>query len=53
MLFNGHIFTNQYGENFRRVNKTEARNLAGHLPSPPQRVAVLFVGDGRVTVTFA
>lgn len=32
MLFNGHIFTNQYGENFRRVNKTEARNLAkaGH-----------------------
>ena len=28
MLYNGHIFTNQHGEQFRRVNKTEARNLA-------------------------
>ena len=28
MLYNGHIFTNKYGEKFRRVNKTEARNLA-------------------------
>lgn len=28
MLYNGHIFTNQYGEKFRRVNKREARNLA-------------------------
>ena len=28
MLYNGHIFTNQYGENFKRVNKTEARNRA-------------------------
>ena len=28
MLYNGHVFTNQHGETFRRVNKTEARNLA-------------------------
>ena len=28
MLYNGHIFTNKYGEQFRRVNKNEARNLA-------------------------
>ena len=28
MLFNGHIFSNQYGDSFKRVNKTEARNLA-------------------------
>ena len=28
MLYNGHIFTNEHGEKFRRVNKTEARNRA-------------------------
>ena len=28
MLYNGHTFTNKYGEKFRRVNKTEARNRA-------------------------
>lgn len=28
MLHNGRIFTNQYGEKFRRINKTEARNRA-------------------------
>ena len=28
MLYNGHVFTNKHGEQFRRVNKREARNLA-------------------------
>ena len=28
MLYNGHIFTNKYGEKFRRVTKTKARKLA-------------------------
>lgn len=28
MLYNGHIFTNQDGEQFKRINKREARNRA-------------------------
>lgn len=28
MLYTGYTFTNKYGEKFKRINKTEARNRA-------------------------